>query len=37
MNPDAVQLIPDTSRETANAMMRLHGVIDVLIPAAGRA
>ena len=35
MNPDAVQLIPDTSRETANAMMRLHGVIDVLIPRGG--
>ncbi|HIW73299.1 MAG TPA: glutamate-5-semialdehyde dehydrogenase [Firmicutes bacterium] len=34
-NPDAVQLIPDTSRETANAMMRLHGVIDVLIPRGG--
>ncbi len=35
MNPDAVQLIPDTSRETANEMMRLHGVIDVLIPRGG--
>ena len=35
MNSDAVQLIPDTSRETANAMMRLHGVIDVLIPRGG--
>ena len=35
MNPDAVQLIPDTSRETANEMMRLHGVIDVLSPRGG--
>ena len=35
LNPDAVQLIRDTSRETANAMMRLHGVIDVLIPRGG--
>ncbi len=33
--PDAVQLLTDTSRETANAMMRLHGVIDVLIPRGG--
>ncbi len=35
LNPDAVQLVRDTSRETANAMMRLHGVIDVLIPRGG--
>ena len=35
LSPDAVQLVRDTSRETANAMMRLHGVIDVLIPRGG--
>ena len=35
MSPDAVQLVEDTSRETANAMMRLHGMIDVLIPRGG--
>ena len=35
IHPDAVQLIPDTSREIANEMMRLHGVIDVLIPRGG--
>lgn len=35
MTPDAVQLLEDTSRETATAMMRLHGTIDVLIPRGG--
>ncbi len=29
---DAITLIEDTSRETATAMMRLNGYIDVLIP-----
>lgn len=35
INPDAVQLVEDTSRETANAMMSLNGFIDVLIPRGG--
>ena len=32
---DAVQMVPDTSRETANEMMRLNGYLDVLIPRGG--
>ena len=32
---DAVQLVEDTSRETATAMMRLNQYIDVLIPRGG--
>lgn len=32
---DAVCLIEDTSRESANEMMRLRGVLDVLIPRGG--
>lgn len=32
---DAVQLVTDTSRETATAMMRMNGMIDVLIPRGG--
>jgi glutamate-5-semialdehyde dehydrogenase len=32
---DAVQLVEDTSRETANEMMRLNGVLDLLIPRGG--
>ncbi|MDD7389317.1 MAG: glutamate-5-semialdehyde dehydrogenase [Lachnospiraceae bacterium] len=32
---DAVQLIGDTSRETATAMMKMNGYIDVLIPRGG--
>ena len=32
---DAVQLVEDTSRETAAAMMRMNGQIDVLIPRGG--
>ena len=34
-NPDAVLLVEDTSRETATAMMKLNGFIDVLIPRGG--
>lgn len=34
--PCAVQLVEDTSRETANAMMRLNDYIDVLIPRGGK-
>ena len=30
-----VQMVPDTSRETANEMMRLNGYLDVLIPRGG--
>jgi glutamate-5-semialdehyde dehydrogenase len=32
---DAIQLVEDTSRETAAEMMRLNGYIDVLIPRGG--
>ena len=32
---DVVTVLSDTSRETANEMMRLNGVIDVLIPRGG--
>lgn len=32
LNEDAVQLIEDTSRETANALMILNEYVDVLIP-----
>lgn len=33
--PESVQLVEDTSRETAAKMMRLNGWIDVLIPRGG--
>lgn len=32
---DCIQLVGDTSRESANAMMRMNGYIDVLIPRGG--
>lgn len=32
---DCVQLLADTSREAANAMMKAHGLVDVLIPRGG--
>lgn len=32
---DIVQVVPDTSRETAQEMMRLNGYLDVLIPRGG--
>ena len=32
---DCVQLVEDTSRESANAIMRMNGYIDVLIPRGG--
>lgn len=35
INQDAVQLIADTSRETATEMMKLNQYIDVLIPRGG--
>lgn len=35
VNPDAVQLIEDTSRETAKAFMRMNDYVDVLIPRGG--
>ncbi len=34
-NPDAVQLVEDTSRSVANAMMKLNRYIDLLIPRGG--
>ena len=33
---DSVQLITDTSRETATGFMRLNGYLDVLIPRGGK-
>ncbi|MBO5036729.1 MAG: glutamate-5-semialdehyde dehydrogenase [Clostridia bacterium] len=35
IDPNAVQLIEDTSRETANALMKLNKYVDVLIPRGG--
>lgn len=35
LSPDGVQLLEDTSRETASEMMRLRQYIDVLIPRGG--
>ena len=35
VNPDVLQLIEDTSRETASAFMRLNKYVDVLIPRGG--
>ncbi len=31
-NPDIVDLVRDTSRESANALMKMNGYIDILIP-----
>ncbi|QVQ51946.1 glutamate-5-semialdehyde dehydrogenase [Spiractinospora alimapuensis] len=33
---DAVQLVPGTGRESAHALMRARGLVDVLIPRGGR-
>lgn len=35
-DPNVIQLVDDTSRESANQMMKLSGFIDVLIPRGGR-
>ena len=35
LQPDTVQLVEDTSRETAAAMMKMNGYIDLLIPRGG--
>ena len=35
MNPDSVMLIEDTSRESATALMRANGLLDLLIPRGG--
>jgi len=35
ITPDAIQLVTDTSRETAAKMMQMNGYIDVLIPRGG--
>ena len=32
---DCIQLLADTSRDAANAMMKAHGFVDVLIPRGG--
>ncbi len=31
-NPDIVELVRDTSRDSANALMKMNGYIDILIP-----
>lgn len=36
MNPDCIQLIGNTTRESSKALMRLNGYVDVLIPRGGR-
>ena len=36
LDPEAVQLVTDTTRESATAMMRLKGKIDLLIPRGGK-
>lgn len=36
IDPDCIQIIEDTSRETATEMMRMNGYIDVLIPRGGK-
>ncbi|HIS91487.1 MAG TPA: glutamate-5-semialdehyde dehydrogenase [Candidatus Alectryocaccomicrobium excrementavium] len=35
MNPDCVQLVHDTARETARELMGMRGAIDLLIPRGG--
>ena len=35
LNPDMVQLVQDTSRESAKAMMKLNEYLDILIPRGG--
>ena len=35
LSQDMVVLVEDTSREAVNAMMKMHGMIDVLIPRGG--
>ncbi len=35
LNPDCIQLIGDTDRETATALMKLNGGVDLLIPRGG--
>lgn len=35
INPDAIQLIHDTTRQSANEMMTADGLIDLLIPRGG--
>ncbi len=36
INPDAVSFVEDTSHETAEKMMKLNGILDVLIPRGGQ-
>ncbi len=35
INPDIVQLVEDTTRESSTAMMKMNGYIDLLIPRGG--
>ncbi len=36
LNPDCVNLIPDVTRASSEALMRMRGLIDVLIPRGGK-
>ncbi len=36
VNPDLVQVIGDTSRQTATQLMKMNGYLDVLIPRGGK-
>jgi len=35
LNPDMIQLVTDTTRESAKAMMKLNSYLDILIPRGG--
>lgn len=35
LEPDCIQLVPDTDRESAKELMKLDGLVDVLIPRGG--
>lgn len=35
MNPDVIQLVMDTTRDSANALMRMNKYVDILIPRGG--
>lgn len=36
LDPEVVQLIEDTTRESSNALMRMRGYIDLLVPRGGK-
>ncbi len=35
INPDCISFVEDTSRDTATALMKLNGIVDLLIPRGG--